>query len=301
MPEKEESNNHDTGCAPFSDVLSALITGVAHARASCDREVTQIAQLYKQDLFLQSFSVPRLRIDQVVIDIPVNVCGLQKSKTVEVASAEVISMRVEEAIKLLLADETMTKQYLGLISPSKKLTEALKQQHERQIDELLSAFETKKLDEIIKEIKIGLLRVRQKINRNKALSLCLSQLQVMIEIKEVLKRAFYEAFDCKDYALFTKDEQQACNISDDEQLVILKSKHISEIINYVSERAVYPSITQEELKSDVFVNVVTDEVKNKTTPGTLMRIQVKLAEEGMVWHNAKGEGCTEDRWNLTLE
>ena len=51
-------------------ILGALISGVAHARRIADEESAAIAEYYKSNPLLEGMSVPRIRIPELVIDLP---------------------------------------------------------------------------------------------------------------------------------------------------------------------------------------------------------------------------------------
>lgn len=55
----------------LKDVLGAIVSSISHARRISDMEVMRIANFYREHDYLEGLSVPRLRINQVVLDLPV--------------------------------------------------------------------------------------------------------------------------------------------------------------------------------------------------------------------------------------
>lgn len=55
----------------FSDILGALVTGVAHGRNVSDVEAMRIARIYNQNELLKGLPIPRLRIHRMSINLPI--------------------------------------------------------------------------------------------------------------------------------------------------------------------------------------------------------------------------------------
>jgi hypothetical protein len=61
----------------LSEILGAFLGSVAHARRLADQETVAIAQHYRSDPLLQGLSVPRVRLPEVVLELPVLVEGFR--------------------------------------------------------------------------------------------------------------------------------------------------------------------------------------------------------------------------------
>jgi hypothetical protein len=59
--------------ADLGEVLGALISQVNKGRAQADKEIVEIAEAYKEDPCLSSFSIPRMVLDEAVLDLKVSV------------------------------------------------------------------------------------------------------------------------------------------------------------------------------------------------------------------------------------
>jgi hypothetical protein len=58
---------------PLSDYIGALLAEITNARVQADLESARIAQLYASHPLLQHFAVPRMRLPNVSLDLPVAV------------------------------------------------------------------------------------------------------------------------------------------------------------------------------------------------------------------------------------
>ncbi|KYK28181.1 MAG: hypothetical protein HXS48_24185 [Theionarchaea archaeon] len=57
----------------LGEVLGALISQVNKGRAQADIETLKVAEVYKEEPLLSSFSIPRMVLDEVVVDLKVSV------------------------------------------------------------------------------------------------------------------------------------------------------------------------------------------------------------------------------------
>jgi hypothetical protein len=62
----------------LGDVIGALLSDVAHARVRADVEAMRIADAYSDDPLLKHLPVPRFRLPDLVIDLPVLVAGVDE-------------------------------------------------------------------------------------------------------------------------------------------------------------------------------------------------------------------------------
>lgn len=54
----------------LDQILGALMVSLAHARRIADEETTAIAEYYKDNPLLEGMSVPRIRVPEMVLDVP---------------------------------------------------------------------------------------------------------------------------------------------------------------------------------------------------------------------------------------
>lgn len=86
--------------ATLKDVLGAIVSGISHARRISDMEVMRIANFYREHDYLEGLSVPRLRINQVVLDLPVLLGESIPGKPCKVHNADtIVAYTVKEGHK----------------------------------------------------------------------------------------------------------------------------------------------------------------------------------------------------------
>lgn len=62
----------------LGDVVGAMLADVARARVRADVEAMRIAETYSRDPLLRHLSVPRFKLPELVVDLPVLVTGVDK-------------------------------------------------------------------------------------------------------------------------------------------------------------------------------------------------------------------------------
>lgn len=87
----------------LGDVIGGFLSDVAQARVRADLEAVKIAQIYSADPILRHLSVPRVRLPEVIIDIPVVVVDISQPTeragwSIEAASAAAITKAVRSAL-----------------------------------------------------------------------------------------------------------------------------------------------------------------------------------------------------------
>jgi len=83
----------------LGEILGAVLTAVAHARRLADEETVAIAEYYKQNPLLAGMSVPRIRIPQFDVDIPVVIDRFKGATRGKAASPEDVSAAVTESLR----------------------------------------------------------------------------------------------------------------------------------------------------------------------------------------------------------
>jgi hypothetical protein len=93
----------------LSEVLGALVASVAYGRQVADMEALRIARRYEQNELLKGLPVPRLRLSQVNISLPVILSEVipgkpaERNDPVEIAkkAAKQLTEAIDEEIKRL--------------------------------------------------------------------------------------------------------------------------------------------------------------------------------------------------------
>lgn len=135
----------------LKDVLGAIVSDISHARRISDMEVMRIANLYREHDYLDGLSVPRLRINQVVLDLPVMLGDSIPGKPCKANNAETIIKHI-----LLNADKFAPQMNLFMSKEKGKLREEI-----YAILSLLRSLLFKQRDESLWEDKIGSVLIEQ--------------------------------------------------------------------------------------------------------------------------------------------
>jgi hypothetical protein len=94
--------------ADLGVVLGALISGVVHARRIADEESAAIAEHYKDNPLLSGMSIPRVRLPEVTIDIPMLIDAHDEGEPDQVADSKTIRTAVSNELKASLAREGLS-------------------------------------------------------------------------------------------------------------------------------------------------------------------------------------------------
>lgn len=79
--------------ASLGEVVGALISQVSKGRSQADMATLEVAKIYKENPLLSGFPIPRMTLDEVVIDLKISIASTPvKSKTLNTKSkAEILS------------------------------------------------------------------------------------------------------------------------------------------------------------------------------------------------------------------
>lgn len=99
----------------LEEVLGAIVAAVARARVLADEETIAIAEEYRQHPLLRGMTVPRVRLPDVTIDLPVVIDGHDAGGKGEPEAPTNVRSAVSEELKSAVAD-------LGLTVPRGMIT-----------------------------------------------------------------------------------------------------------------------------------------------------------------------------------
>lgn len=85
--------------ADLGVLLGALISGVVHARRIADEESAAIAEHYKDNPLLSGMSIPRVRVPEVSIDIPMLIEAQDEGEADQIADTDTIKEAVGKELK----------------------------------------------------------------------------------------------------------------------------------------------------------------------------------------------------------
>ncbi|OQX64136.1 MAG: hypothetical protein B5M56_00750 [Desulfococcus sp. 4484_241] len=66
--------------ADLGELIGTFLSSVAHARRIADEETTAIAEYYKDNPLLEGMSVPRIRVSELTLELPVLILGYDEGK-----------------------------------------------------------------------------------------------------------------------------------------------------------------------------------------------------------------------------
>jgi hypothetical protein len=109
----------------LSEVLGALMISLIHARRLADEETAAVAEYYKDNPLLEGMSLPRVRVPELTIDIPVTFEQYVPAKDAELDTTANIHKALMEQFKQSVDDEDIlskTKSFQSAFDKESKLT-----------------------------------------------------------------------------------------------------------------------------------------------------------------------------------
>lgn len=97
----------------LGEILGMLMASVAHARRYADEETAAIAEYYKQHPLLEGMSLPRVRLPEVILDLPFLIESLDEGKPNVLNDLDKIRKLVSEELRKLAEREQLTLGDLG--------------------------------------------------------------------------------------------------------------------------------------------------------------------------------------------
>jgi hypothetical protein len=86
-------------------LLGALISGVVRARRIADEESAAIAEYYKDNPLLSGMSIPRVRLPEVTLDIPMLIEAFDEGESDQIADSQEIRDAVNKELKASIERE----------------------------------------------------------------------------------------------------------------------------------------------------------------------------------------------------
>jgi len=108
----------------LSEVLGALMISLVHARRLADEETAAVAEYYKDNPLLEGMSLPRVRVPELTIDMPVTFERHVPAKDAELDTTANIHKALMEQFKQSLDDEDIlskTKSFQSAFDKESKL------------------------------------------------------------------------------------------------------------------------------------------------------------------------------------
>jgi len=95
----------------LGEVLGAIMADVTHARRIADEEALRVAERYRQEPLLRGLSVPRLRLPDVTIDLPLVVEDHDPGEEEEPADTYELAEQSSEFLSELAREENVDLPY----------------------------------------------------------------------------------------------------------------------------------------------------------------------------------------------
>lgn len=305
------------GEARLSDVLGALVAGVAHARSIADSEVLSIARRYRRHEHLRGLAVPRLRISKMVVELPLLLGGVIPSEKAKIAGPEAIALAVRGALRDAVGDFVFYTEAQRHKMKPEVLEQAEALAAELRRPEASEPFEA--------QVRQQMRQITRGLTKSAPGRVALADIVVRDEVGAAIERLLrdYLAQLLADRARREHEAAAAAAAGDDagpvafgvdfdtpskwtraqqEEAITaaMLTEAITELVATVRAAAEEAAIVQGAQPADFLVRVDTEEIKNAGTPGAVTRIRLTLTEEGLEW-SADGDGDGDSRWKLTPE
>jgi hypothetical protein len=122
----------------IGDILGAMMTGLIRARQAADLQTAALAEAYKANPLLEGLSVPRIRIPELTVDIPLIVENQEEGQSATLNDPGVIAKATNERVSKALANnniklpaafqKTFTEQATAKLGELKKSNAALSEE-----------------------------------------------------------------------------------------------------------------------------------------------------------------------------
>lgn len=89
---------------PLASVLGAVMADLARARVMADQESLRIARAYAEDPLLATLSIPRIRLPEVVLDLPVLLQEVLEGHAPTASQPENVAVAIRNAVESQLAE-----------------------------------------------------------------------------------------------------------------------------------------------------------------------------------------------------
>lgn len=244
--------------ADLDQVLASVLASLANARRMADEQTSAIAQYYQANPLLQGMTVPRIRLPEVVIDLPLVIDGVEAGKAPEVADTHTIV----EAALATLGDKAWEREISLNAASRETWVRALQPAIERAVaDSVSGRLSSQLVQEAVANAAEGALHpllgpLAQPRPRTRARADLKADLKtdVRVELSEAQKTAVLTAVKAAIRRVAIKSPGRAATLK---------------------------------------TSVLTHDIKERASPDTVTRIKLVLREEGMEWQEvSRGDGSS---------
>lgn len=285
----------------LSEVIGGLVASIAHARSVADAEALRIAHRYRQHELLKGLSVPRLRIRNVSISLPVILTAMVPGQAATPNSpqeiARIAARAFQEAIDWA-ADHLRDLRQMKNLSPEEKKWQ---ERFERLVPAMTQAdapaLLRESLDGEMKQTLANLslaeagttpsdAAIRDAVGER-------TEQVVRDVIEEVCLRYLRDRVSQRLHAPAGQktgedyDENRARQFADD----VLDQDLVKKLIGNLRLAAQQAAVIKPTIAPDFEVSVNTDDIKNTGGgPDAVTRLSLLLHEEGLEWMTGSQDG-----------
>jgi hypothetical protein len=274
----------------LSEVLGALVSSIAYGRQVADMEALRIARRYEQNELLKGLPVPRLRLSQVNISLPVILSSIIPGKSAERNDIAEIANIAAEDLSEAIEEE---KKSLNYLTKLENTPDNQKENFERGMrfldkasdmnaeNKFLLVFQVK-----LKHAFIDMDLAEANSNIDASIAFAVSD-AAESALLHVLREVFFVYVEERREEANDFDPEKARSSAQD----VLKEAYIQNLVKKVRLSAEGAAVLSGTIAPDFFVAVDTDSIKNSGGgPNAVTRIDLVLREEGLEWLSEKRDG-----------
>lgn len=286
----------------LSEVIGGLVASIAHARSVADAEALRIAHRYRQHELLKGLSVPRLRIRNVSISLPVILTATIPGNAAVANSPQEIariagnafqqalnwaneSLKDQRQLKNLSVEERKWQGRFERLIPAMMAANApvlLRESLDGEIQQTLNSLSLSEAGGAPADaaIRDAVADTTERVVRGVLEEVCLRYLRERLGQERA--RVAPGQSTGEDF-----DEGRARQFADD----VLKHELVKKLIGNLRLAAQQASVIKPTIAPDFEVSVNTDDIKNTGGgPDAVTRLNLLLHEEGLEWMTGTQDG-----------
>lgn len=282
--------NQDIKEISLNEYLSSLVASVNYSRMNADLESLKIAKIYSEDEYMKDFSIPRMKIKDVVMDIPIAIEGfkMKESKTDNkntIDNYAVMSAVYSDLKKFYEVDHFPEElSYKIRKTVFEKIDEMENRinlgEKKENIVESFSKDLSKTINTEIKKDEQGKKIEQQKIEKVSIRKVEAEKID-SLEVKELSK----ESNILKTKSLSTTKKEESKNEKEK-----MSEKNIEEYLNNFLKDSLLQNFLLEKRDGKIgYVSVVSESHRIKDLPmDSLVKIKMTIEEESIEWSTSEG-------------
>jgi hypothetical protein len=294
----------------LTDVIAALAGAIAQGRRASDFEVGRVARVYQRIPYLQGMSIPRMRIQQVVIELPI-VCRemipgtpCKLAHPVYITNVVLEKTRIHKNLVAPLQGRLDSERSLDLVDVG-----GLTQEQHLVLRNMVQSLNEDILKDLAQKLYDQYVSLLWRLVGNKSTTdLPDEMIKTRIgDVTEQFVRAqlidmLVKIVDTKNSPAPGPGNPPAEPTTEAAKMVqaILGSPIIADLVKEIREAAESAAIEIPAQAPDIVVETNTEEVKNSANAGAVTRLRLVLGEEGLEW-SSETAGSGTKSWRLGPE